>query len=353
MVLRGDTVQRVVDLLALRVRTPSSKLLIEESKDGQSKARLPAAVRQAGGAGVEKFRAEIKRMLKSEFGTTDDVVQVEIKVQSPNQERTSYEQPSPAYPGLSTVYRKTFFDAMVNTRATADQLKKVGITGSSETSFKQTADDGVSTSFRWAAAEELTREKIQVSVPKKTLAEFEGFAPLIKEGGWTEDNLRSEFSKHKIDTSKFGVGTARSMKEFAQESNTGETKLLSNGSELRRHLDILIVKIKNPIGAYLIETGHSFGKGQTKQKNAFPATKVRPFEDKVWAVRRLLGEVDIPYSSSKIIFGPRRVEKQESPSYPGVMTVYLKQVVEVQLDQIDIANLGGKDMGKDKWFKQQ
>lgn len=77
---------------------------------------------------------------------------------------------------------------------------------------------------------------------------------------------------------------------------------------------------------------------------------MRPFEDKVWAVRRLLGEVDIPYSSSKIIFGPRRVEKQESPSYPGVITVYLKQVVEVQLMEIDVANLGGTDMGKDKWF---
>merc|ERR1719159_2180120 len=100
------------------------------------------------------------------------------------------------------------------------------------------------------------------------------------------------------------------MAQFVQETNTGETRLYSNGKEIRRQLELLIVKIRNPVGAYLVETGHSFG-GQSRQKNAFPATKIRPFEDKVWAVRRLLGEVDIPYSSSTIIFGPRRVEMSE------------------------------------------
>lgn len=231
--------------------------------------------------------------------------------------------------------------------APANKLEKIGLP--KETPFKCSTPAGEST-FKWVSAEELARDKVVVSAQKTTLNEFEGFKPLIQ-GTWTEDKLKAEFDKHKIDTSKFGVGSARSVKQFAQETNTGETRLFSNGTELRRYLDILIVKIKNPIGAYLIETGHSFGAGQTKAKNAFPATKVRPFEDKVWAVRRLLGEVDIPYSSSKITFGPRRVEKQESPSYPGVITVYLKQVIEVQLDQIDIANLGGDDMGRDKWAK--
>jgi len=118
-------------------------------------------------------------------------------------------------------------------------------------------------------------------------------------------------------------------------------------------LEILVVKIKNPMQAVLVETGHTFGKGQKREKMALPATKVRPFEDKVWAVRRLLSEVDIPYSSSKIIFGPTRVEKSESPSYPGITTVYVKQVVEVQLLAIDVNNLDGDDVGRDKWFTQK
>lgn len=355
MVLRGDLVVRVVDLLALRIRTPKAKLLIEAEQkfaDGRERSvnRLPAVMRQAGGSGFDRAKAEITRLLASELSTTPEVVQVEIKVEDPQQEQTSYKQVSQSYPGLTTVYRKTFFDAAVNMSASAPDLKKLGLPN--EIPFKTRLDDGVETTFRWATADDLTRDKVVVSAPRKKLAEFEGFTPLLQ-GSWTPDKLTERLKEHKIDTTKFGVGTARSIKEFCDETNTGETRLFSNGTELRRHLDILIVKIKNPIGAYLIETGHSFGKGQTRQKNAFPATKVRPFEDKVWAVRRLLGEVDIPYSSSKIIFGPRRVEKQESPSYPGVTTVYAKQVVEVQLLEIDIANLAGGDMGRDKWFTQK
>jgi len=354
MVLRGGgEVVRVVDLLALRVRSAKSNILIESEqtlKDGTQKTvnRLPAVMRQAGGSGLDRAKAEVKRLLASELGTSDDVVQVEIKVQDPNQEQASNKQVSKSYPGLTTVYRKTFFDAVVNMNAPKDLLQKVGLP--TEVPFKNTLQDGSISTFKWLTVEEIQRDKVVVSAPKKKLAEFEGFKPLVQ-GMWTEDKLIEQFKAHRIDTTKFGVGTARSIKEFAQESNTGETRLFSNGQELRRQLEILIVKIKNPIGAYLVETGHSFGKGQTRQKNAFPATKVRPFEDKVWAVRRLLGEVDIPYSSSKIIFGPRRVEKQESPSYPGVITVYLKQVVEVQLENIDVNNLGGSDMGRDKWFK--
>jgi len=172
---------------------------------------------------------------------------------------------------------------------------------------------------------------------------------------WTEDSIKNQLRKHNIDINKFGTGKARSIKDLAQETGTGETRLYSNGKEMRRYLDILVVKIKNN-DAYLIETGHNFGSGQSRSTNQFPATKVRPFEDKVWAVRRLLGEVDIPYASSKIMFGPRRIETQESPSYPGIITVYLKQVVEVTLSEIDVENLVGDDMGTAKWFahsKQQ
>jgi serine/threonine protein kinase len=351
MLLRGEEIIRVVDLLALRIKTKSSKYLIESEqtfKDGRTRSvnRLPAVMRQAGGSGLDRAKQEIKRLLASELNSTPDVIQVAIKVEDPQQEQTSYKQTSQSYPGLTTVYRKTFFDATVKESAPPAQLLKLGLPD--ETCFK-TELDGEFTSFKWATEEELENSKVVVRAPQKKMAEFEGFKPLICPS-WTEEKLGDSLKQHRIDTSKFGVGTARSIKEFVEETNTGETRLFSNGSELRRHLDILIVKIKNPIGAYLIETGHSFGKGQTRQKNAFPATKVRPFEDKVWAVRRLLGEVDIPYSSSKIIFGPRRIEKQESPSYPGVITVYLKQVVEVQLMEIDVANLGGTDLGKDKWF---
>jgi serine/threonine protein kinase len=352
MVLRGDVVIRVVDLLALRIKSPSGKMLIEAEKnyaDGRTKVinRLPAKMRTAGGSGVQRALAELKTCLQTELGTTPDVVVVEQRTQHDN---TSYVQDSKSYPSLTTVYRKTFFDGAPNMEANAEELKKLGLPA--EEPFSVPGENGASTTFKWFTEDELKVEKIEVSFPRKTLDELRHLRPL-KNGNWTEAKLTAILQQHKIDTSAFGVGAARSIKQFVQECNTGETHLLSDGNKLRRHLDILVVKIKNPIGAYLIETGHAFGKGQTRAKNAFPATKVRPFEDKVWAVRRLLSEVDIPYASSKIMFGPVRVESQESPSYPGVITVYVKQVVEVQLMEIDVANLDGVDMGRDKWFAQK
>jgi serine/threonine protein kinase len=351
MLLRGKQVIRVVDLLVLRVRTQSQKMLIEESqnfKDGRSRAveRLPAVMRQAGGSGADTARSEISRLLMNELGTTTDVINVQIKLDDPTQEQSSYKQTSDSYPGLETVYRKTFFDGVVNPKASSASLAKLGLMD--EKPFTTQQDD-LTTNWQWWAKADIDRKKVVVSAPKKSLNEFEGFSPLVI-GVWTEEKMAEQLKKHNVDTAKLGVGKARSVKEFVQETNTGETRLYSNGKELRRYLDILVVKIKNSFGAYLIETGHSFGSGQRVEKKAFPATKVRPFEDKVWAVRRLLGEVDIPYASSKIMFGPRRIEKSDSPSYPGVQTVYLKQVVEVTLSEIDVANLTGSDMGTAKWF---
>jgi serine/threonine protein kinase len=353
LMLRANKVIRVVDLMALRVRTPTAKILVEQSQkfpDGRDRTcnRLPAVMRQAGASGLATAKSEIERLLKNELSTTPDVIQVNLRLDDPSQESNSKKQDSQSYPGLDSVYRKTFFEASVNGKADPSKLKKLGLVGSDEASFKTTQQDGSVSTWQWYNVDEIKKNEVDVSAPKKMLSDFENYAP-ISVAAWTEDQMKNQLTKHKIDMKKFGTGKARSIRELAEETSTGETRFYSNGTQMRRYLEILVVKIKNSYGGYLIETGHSFGKGQSSSKNQFPATKVRPYEDKVWAVRRLLGEVDIPYSSSKIQFGPRRVETQESPSYPGITTVYLKQVVEVSLNEIDLNNLNNADVTA-KWF---
>jgi hypothetical protein len=338
-----------VDLIALRIKTSKSgKVLVEaqQLKDGQERAmnRLPAVMRPAGGSGLERAKSEVKRLLAQELGTTTDVVKVEVK----ESEQHSYRQESKGYPALFSVYRKSVFNATVNMDASAAQLAQIGLPG--EQPFTNTAG-GITSTYKWYTPEEIAANNVRNDFPQKVVKEVEGFKPLAADI-WTETILKQSLETHNIDTTKFGVGAARSLTQFVDEANSGETHLLSDGSGLRRHLKIIIIKIRNDMGAYMIETGHSFGMGQKSHKNAFPATKIRPFEDKVWAVRRFLSEVDVPYWSSKIIFGPERVEKQDSPSYPGVTTVYYKQVVEVQLMEIDVANL---DTAEDanKWFSSK
>jgi len=287
----------------------------------------------------------VKRLLAQELGTTTEVVQVELK----ESEQHTYRQDSKAYPCLSSVYRKSVFNATINLRASAAELAQLGLPD--EKAFTNTAG-GITSTYKWYTPDEVKANNVRNDFPQKVVKEVEGFRPLAQDT-WTESALEKVLEQHGIDTTKFGVGTARSIAQFVDETNSGETNLLSDGSTLRRHLNLLILKIQNNMGAFMIETGHSFGMGQKSQKNAFPATKIRPFEDKVWAVRRFLSEVDIPYWSSKIVFGPERVEKLDSPSYPGVTTVYCKQVVEVQLMAVDIANLDVGDNGTDKWFSQK
>mmetsp|Transcript_118155 Transcript_118155/g.220931 ORF Transcript_118155/g.220931 Transcript_118155/m.220931 type:complete len:886 (-) Transcript_118155:140-2797(-) len=353
MLLRQKKAIRVIDLMVLRLKSPSGKYLIEVNQkmaDGREREvkRLPAVMRKAGGSGIDMARSEVARLLDQELSTTPRVVQVSMNVMDSMQDVVSSVETSASYPGLESVYRKSFFNAVINKAVPQADLKKLGLMD--ETPFTSVQACGDATTFEWWPASKCVEEKIQISPKKVVLPEMDGFQPLA-DGAWTEEKLTAALRQHYIDTNQFGQGTARSIKEFVTETNSGETRLYSKGKELRRYLDILIVKIRNSYGGYLIETGHSFGTGQKRQRNAYPATKVRPFEDKVWAVRRLLGEVDIPYASSKITFGPMRVEKQESPSYPGVLTVYFKQIVEVELQEIDVRNMDDQGLqGAQKWF---
>lgn len=354
MLLRGNKLIRVVDLMVLRFKSPKGKYLVEVNQkmpDGRDRpvTRLPAVMRKAGGSGIDMARNEVARLLRQELNTTPQVVSVEMNLEDANMDVMSFIQASGSYPGIETVYRKSFFNATVAPKAPPGELTKLGLPA--EGQFSTRMDDGGTTGWDWWTPDKCKQNGVSLEFEKVVLAEMEGFTPLVAEGAWTEEKLAAALQRHGIDTKLFGSGTARSLTEFVTETNSGETRLYSKGKELRRYLDILIVKIQNQMGAYLIETGHSFGQGQKRQRNAFPATKVRPFEDKVWAVRRLLREVDIPFASSKIMFGPRRVEASESPSYPGVTTVYLKQVVQVDLQEIDVSALGEDGMGNAKWFK--
>lgn len=355
LLLRNKIIIRVVDYIVLRVKAPSGKLLVQVSQTDKAGTsidvlKLPAVVRKAGGSGIDMARSEISRLIQEEIKADPTMFNVNMSLEDSMRDSMSHTEPSEEYPGLTTISRKTFFDATVNKSASAYLLKKFGLMG--ETPFSAVRDDGGSLFWEWWTPEQCKTKKVQLNASNNVLPEFEGFSPIVA-GVWNEERLEFVLNQHNIDTKKFGVGAARSIAQFVTETNSGETRLFEKGKELRRHLDLLIVKIKNSFGAYLVETGHSFGKGQSRQRNAFPATKIRPFEDKVWAVRRLLREVDIPFSRSRIMFGPRRVEKQESPSYPGVTTVYLKQVVEVELEQIDVEALGQANMGASKWFRQK
>lgn len=352
LLLREDRLIRLVDLVVLRILSSSGKYLVEATQifpDGRRREvqRLPAVMCRAKGKGLECALLEIGRLLKSEIGTTPEVVLV--NTESGMDDVNTEIHWSQSYPGLESIYRRFFFNASLNQAAPAAKLASIGLPDAS--SFETSLSDGTRVTWEWW---DLARcQTAGLPVAPKTLihSDFEGFQQ-ISCGSVNEKSMVQLLQKHKVNTELFGSGEARTIAQLVTEVNSGETWLYEKPDrpgELRRYLEILIVKVRNSHGAFLIETAHTFGEGRKRARNLLPATKVRPFEDKIWAVRRLLCELDIPFATARTRFGPRRKEQTPSPSYPNIVTIYLKQVVEVELEDIDITNLEAEDLGSAKW----
>lgn len=352
LLVRDDSLIRLVDLVVLRIASADGRFLVEAEQtfsDGRSRTvqRLPAVMCRAKGKGIESAMLEVARILESELKTTSEVVSVDVMN---SQEEVTVEMTySQSYPGLQTIYRRFIFNARVSSKASARKALAIGQPDGS--SFETSLDDGTRIRWEWWDAARCQAASMPVESARTAATEFEGFRRLA--GDWDEASLVELLTRHKIDTKLFGVGGARTIAQLASEVNSGETRLYekpNSPGELRRYLEILIVRIRSTLGAYFIETAHSFGQGLKRRRNLFPATKVRPFEDKIWAVRRLLCELDIPFANAKTCFGPTRTEQTTSPSYPNIVTVYLKQVVEVQLEDLDLANLENDQLRSRKWY---
>jgi len=353
LLVRDGKLIRLLDLVVLRIVSHDGKLLVEANQtfaDGRSRAvrRLPAVMCRAKGKGRESALEEVSRLLEEEVKTTDRTVSVDVRfnAEEVNTEMTD----SQSYPGLQTIYRRFIFNAKLAKDASAESLAAIGQPAGA--AFHTYLVDGTKIAWEWWEEGRCRDTGIPVDPQIQILEDFGGFQQ-VRGQEWTEASLAQLLAGHKIDTELFGVGQARTIAQLVAEVNSGETWLYEKPSqpgELRRYLEILIVRIKNKFGAYFIETAHSFGRGLKRQRNLFPATKVRPFEDKIWAVRRLLHELEIPFANAKTCFGPRRTEKSTSPSYPNIATVYLKQVVEVQLEDIDLANLENDRLRSAKWY---
>lgn len=357
LLLRGDKLLRMVDLIVVRIQSKDGKTLVEASQtfsDGRERQvqRFPAVMCRAKGKGRESAKAEIIRLLQYEMNSTPDILKLNFEGDLLSElvtERTE----SQSYPGLDSIYRKFFFTAQVNENAKPALLDGVGLPSCSP--FQTTLQDGTRVKWEWWDVQKCQQQGLPVKPRASVLnSDFEGYRQ-IPGSSWQEESLIQLLNKHKVQTKLFGVGDARSLSQLVAEVNSGETQLFEkpdSPGDLRRYLEILIVRIKSSSGDCLVETGHTFGGGQMRKRNLFPATKLRPFEDAIWAVRRLLAELDIPFSSAKTTFGPRRTEISNSPSYPSITTVYLKQVVEVQLEDISLENLDNNDIAA-KWYHTQ
>lgn len=142
--------------------------------------------------------------------------------------------------------------------------------------------------------------------------------------------------EHNIDVTQFGKGKAKNLEHFVHEIQSGAARLMLDATQhktLVRVVDVVLLRLrpKADPSRILIEVEERFNDGRRRDTLRLPGTKKEPFENMQQTAERILKEmlsIDpniVDFTMSDV---DRHEEEGESPSYPGVRTVYRKEIVE-------------------------
>jgi len=178
------------------------------------------------------------------------------------------------------------------------------------------------------------------------------------------DIVRKMLTDHNISLDKFGLGQAKSFEEFVGEIQKGQSRLQLDASKHKhivRVVDVVALRLEHGTGAqqrYLIEVSMKYPDGRIRNDtNQMPGDKKAPQENAIRAATRLLDQLGM--SDVDVAFDPANTETfeqiEDSPSYPGVQTVYRKEILAGTvkstdpkvLQRLGLAPSGGKFVSSD------
>lgn len=171
-----------------------------------------------------------------------------------------------------------------------------------------------------------------------------GDVKLNRRASVVDNNMKSErvptevvasmLKEHGIDVSKFGTGEAKPLEQLASEVETGMARMMLDATQhkkLVRVVDFVGVRICAPNSdtKFLMETGERFSDGRKRNILRLPGTKQEPHENVMQTAERVLADYVTIQGMTVKFDGTREMfeEEEESPSYPGVHTVYHKQII--------------------------
>lgn len=142
--------------------------------------------------------------------------------------------------------------------------------------------------------------------------------------------------EHNIKPSLFGSGKAKTLEQLALEVRSGAARLMLDATEhkkLVRVVDVVVLRLRSPgqNARLLIETEECFSDGRKRETLRLPGTKKEPHENTRQTAERILKDM-LNINADNVRFDLRKVDRHEeeieSPSYPGVRSVYRKEIVE-------------------------
>mmetsp|Transcript_10084 Transcript_10084/g.29815 ORF Transcript_10084/g.29815 Transcript_10084/m.29815 type:complete len:786 (+) Transcript_10084:160-2517(+) len=161
--------------------------------------------------------------------------------------------------------------------------------------------------------------------------------------------IDSMLTDHGINTKEFGRATAKTLEEFTEELHKGASRLMLDAEKHKtivRVVDIVLLRIVHGSGRlakFMVKKSEHFSDGRIRKEiDQLPGTKKDPHENTLQVAERLLSErlnmtdckVCLDFSNTEIF-----EEEDYSPSYPGVRTVYRKEIVQGQVISTDKAVL--------------
>jgi len=167
-----------------------------------------------------------------------------------------------------------------------------------------------------------------------------------------------------IDTTKFGQGIAKTLEQFVEEVRTGQAVLMVDAAKkksLVRVVELVLLRICHGSGSgrrYMVKTEESRADGRHQvQMNKLCGTKKSPHESARQTVVRLVKD-RLHMEDAHVNFDWTKTEcfedEELSPSYPGVRTVYKKEIYEGVVTSTDaavLARLGLQGAAKDQAFQ--
>lgn len=197
------------------------------------------------------------------------------------------------------------------------------------------------TSFEWWDAAKAKSEKVEIDFSKA--ADFKD----DKGDESSHEELKKMLEDHAVDVSKFGTGQAKTFQEFAQEIQGGSARIMQDATQhkkdaIARVVDVVLLRItcKTKAGTkFLVKIKEQFPDGRGKvDMNQLPGTKKEPHENAMQTALRIISDrLSLKGCDIKIDFTtPECFEEDElSSSYPGMRTVYRKEIFEGQITATD------------------
>jgi len=234
------------------------------------------------------------------------------------------EEESPSYPGVRTVYRKQVVGGKLDEAATMGRMDSMRHSGARSTKF-----------FFWLTCDECREKQVKLWAPQQG-AEASSLVPAPI--GLKVKALGRYLRANNIDPSAFGRERTKTLHELSVELITGESSLMGlAGGGVVRIVDVVLLRVTlQGSDSVLVVTKEATASlaGHETVVNRLPGTKRRPDENHFHAAKRVV-QRQLKVNENLVDFDAANVqvheEERDSPSYPGLRTVYCKRIINAEL----------------------